>query len=128
MRTTLEEICERLDGSTYNEKDPAMRACLQKALGFIDRSNDPLGLTFDKSQERPHKFYYIPRGDYEILGWVMMKNGELRYSGVDIKPSNGSFIWKGKTFSKDGIYFLVRFQSGREVLIDVKDLKKIDPR
>ena len=125
VKTTLEKICEQLDGSTYHEKDQKMQICLQKALGYIDRSNDPLGLTFDKSQERPHKFYYLPRGDYEILGWVMMKNGELKYSGVDVKPSgDGGFVWKGKKFG-EGLYFLVRFQSGREVLLSDRDIKKI---
>mgnify|MGYP001770637050 FL=1 len=125
-KTTIEEICEKIDGAYYNPKDQKMNICLQKGLGYVDRSNDPLGLTFDKSQERPHRFFFIPRGDYEVIGWVELRDGKLRGSGVDVKLGDDGtfFIWKGKRFP-EGLYYLVRFDSGREVLYDEVSFLKL---
>mgnify|MGYP001772884697 CR=1 FL=1 len=112
-KTTLEEICEKLDYSPYDERDMRMNICLSKGLGYIDRT------------VAPHRFRFLPRGDYEIVGWVELKNGQLRASGVDVKSTNdGGFVWKGKKFP-EGTYFLVKFQSGREALFNEDELRRL---
>ena len=107
--------CSALDGRRYDENDDLMRRCLNKALGYVDRTADP-----------PIFRYIEDDGDYEVVGWVWLTTtGELKTHNIDVKLADDgrSFIYRDRKYPP-GVYYLVR-RNGREALVSEAFFKSL---